>query len=147
MARFEQQVTIDATVAQVWEVVTNPETWSHWFPEVDAVEGLSAVAAGATFQWVDDGKPGTGEIVELDTDRGLVKVLMRQDNKEVAHTIDLDQTGGFFGIGANDTKVKYTREYDAGGFIAEFVVSGNPIDALDMKKSLRRLKQFCEMRG
>jgi uncharacterized protein YndB with AHSA1/START domain len=145
MATFERSIKIDAPVDRVWAMMTNPATWGSWFPDCDQVTGLGAVEAGATFQWRDEGRTGSGAITEVDTGRGLIKVAVRDGDREVLHTFDLDQAGGFFGIGGDDTTVKYRKEYDApGGFLGEFVAGGNPVDALEVKKTLERIRNLAQ---
>jgi len=100
MAKFEQHVTIDAPMDRVWAMMTNPATWSQWFPNVDSISGLSAVEDGATFQWQDGNDSGSASIVEVDHERGLIKVVTTEDGKQTTHTFDLDKAGGFFGFGA-----------------------------------------------
>jgi uncharacterized protein YndB with AHSA1/START domain len=145
MPKFEQDITVDAPVDKVWAMITNPGSWGLWFPGADTVSGLAKVEAGATFQYQQGTDSATGSIIEVDDARGLIKLVTADDGKQVTHTIDLDRTGGFFGLGGNDTKVKYIREYDTpGGFIGEFVTGGNPVDALAVKAVLERLKQAVQ---
>jgi uncharacterized protein YndB with AHSA1/START domain len=145
MATFEQHVTIDAPVDRVWAMMSNPATWEQWFPEADTISGLSAVEQGATFNWQHGNESGTASIVEVDTSRGLITVVTTQGGHQTTHTFDLDQTGGFFGIGGNDTKLKYRREYKAqGSILGEFIASGNPMDAIDVKKTLDKIKRLAQ---
>lgn len=145
MPQFEQHITIDAPVDKVWTVITNPGSWGLWFPGADTVTGLSQVEAGTTFQYQQKGDSATGTIIEVDANRGLIKMVTSDDGKQITHTIDLDRTGGFFGVGGDDTRVKYIREYDApGGFLGDFVSGGNPADTLAVKHVLERLKQAVQ---
>lgn len=145
MPRFEQDIRIDAPVDTVWGFLTDPGGWGLWFPNADSVSGLESVAAGVSFQWREGDDTGSATIVEVDPGRGLIKVVTADDGKQVTHTFDLDRAGGFFGLGGNDTKVIYIREYDApGGFLGEFVTGGNPVDMIGVKKVLERLKQAVQ---
>jgi uncharacterized protein YndB with AHSA1/START domain len=145
MARFEQQVTIDAPIDQVWAMMTNPQTWASWFPDVESITGLEAVDSQATFAWQDGTESGTGTITEVDTQRGLISVVTTKGDDSTTHTFDLDRTGGLFGIGANDTKLTYRREYKAdGGFLGEFMAGGNVADALDVKNTLNKIKRLAQ---
>ncbi len=145
MAKFEQHVTIDAPMDRVWAMMTNPATWSQWFPNVDSISGLSAVEDGATFQWQDGNDSGSASIVEVDHERGLIKVVTTEDGKQTTHTFDLDKAGGFFGFGGNDTRLSYKREYDAaGGFLGEFVAGGNPADSLQVKRAVEKIKNLAQ---
>jgi uncharacterized protein YndB with AHSA1/START domain len=145
MAKFEQHVTIDAPMDRVWAMMANPATWSQWFPDVDSINGLNAVEEGSTFQWQHGNKTGSASIVQVDHDRGLIKVVTTEDGKQTTHIFDLDKAGGFFGMGGNDTRLTYHREYDAaGGFLGEFVAGGNPKDMLDVKHSVEKIKNLAQ---
>lgn len=145
MATFEQHVRIDAPVSRVWEMMTNPSTWEQWFPDVDTITNLTAVEQGAMFAWQEGEKQGSASIVDVDPNRGLIKVVTTEGEDQVTHTFDLDQTGGFFGFGGDDTNLKYRREFKAdGGFIGEFVASGNPADAIDVKRTLDKIKRLAQ---
>jgi uncharacterized protein YndB with AHSA1/START domain len=145
MPTFNQHTKIDAPVDKVWAILTNPATWEQWFPDVDRVTNLGAVAADTTFEWQHGDETGSGTIVEVDNDRGLIKVVISHEGKQTTHTFDLDRAGGFFGLGGNDTRIEYKREYDApGGFIGEFVTGGNPADALKVKHTLEKVKNLAE---
>jgi len=145
MATFERHVKIDAPMDRVWAMMTNPATWEQWFPSVDRITGLAAVEQGATFQWQDGNDTGAASIVEVDHDRGLIKVVTSEDGKQTTHTFDLDRAGGFFGLGGDDTRLTYRREYDAaGGFLGEFVVGGNPADSLQVKQVVEKIKNLAQ---
>jgi uncharacterized protein YndB with AHSA1/START domain len=145
MARFEQRMTIDAPMDKVWEIVMNPATWSQWFPDVDQVTGLAAVQAGATFQWQHGNDTGSGSIVAVDEGRGLIKVVTSAGGSQTSHIFDLDRSGGFLGLGGNDTRLTYQREYDTpGGFLGDFVAGGNPADLLKVKHTLEKVKRLAE---
>ncbi|MDZ4720624.1 MAG: SRPBCC family protein [Roseiflexaceae bacterium] len=145
MATFEQHVTIDASIEQVWALMINPQSWGQWFPDADQITGLESITQGATFQWQEGTESGTASITEVDTDRGLIKVVTTKDSQQTTHTFDLDKAGGFFGIGANDTKLLYKREYHAqGGIIGEFVAGGNPMDARDVKQTIEKIKRLAQ---
>jgi len=145
MPTFDQHTKINAPVDKVWAILTNPATWEQWFPDVDHVTNLGAVAADATFQWQHGSETGSGTIVAVDNDRGLLKVVISHDGHQVIHTFDLDRAGGLFGIGGDDTRLDYKREYDApGGFIGEFISGGNPADALKVKQTLEKVRHLAE---
>lgn len=145
MARFEQRTNIDAPVDKVWAILINPASWEQWFPDVDRITGLAAVQAGATFQWQNGNDSGSGSIAAVDEGRGLIKVITSEGDKQTSHIFDLDRSGGLFGLGGNDTRLTYQREYDAaGGFLGEFVAGGNPADLLKVKHTLQKVKQLAE---
>src|SRR5512144_2822241 len=101
MARFEQRVNIDAPVDKVWGILMNPGSWEQWFPDVDRVTGLTAVQAGATFQWQSGNDSGSGSIVAVDEGRGLIKVITSAGDNQTSHISDLDRAGGLFGLGGS----------------------------------------------
>jgi len=145
MARFEQRVKIDAPIEKVWEIIVSPATWEQWFPDVDSITGLAAVQAGATFQWRNGDESGSGSIVAVDENRGLIKVVTSEGDKQTSHIFDLDRSGGLFGLGGDDTRLTYEREYDTpGGFLGEFVAGGNPVDLLKVKHTLEKVKNLAE---
>jgi carbon monoxide dehydrogenase subunit G len=145
MARFEQRITIDAPVDKVWELLMNPATWEQWFPDVDRITGLGAIAAGTAFQWQHGDKSGSGSIEAVDSDRGLIKVLVGDGERQTSHIFDLDRAGGLFGLGGNDTRLTYQMEYDApGGFLGEFVSGGNPAESLKVKHTIEKVKRLAE---
>jgi uncharacterized protein YndB with AHSA1/START domain len=146
MPTFDQHMKINAPVDKVWAILTNPATWGQWFPNVDQVTSLGAVAADTTFQWQHGNETGSGTIVAVDNDRGLLKVVTSHDGHQVTHTFDLDRAGGLFGLGGNDTRLDYKREYHtAGGAIGEFIAGGNPVDALALKQTLEKVKNLAEV--
>jgi len=145
MPTFDQHTKINAPVDKVWAILTNPSTWEQWFPDVDQVTGLGTVAANTTFQWQRGNEAGSGTIAEVDNDRGLIKVVISHAGNQVTHTFDLDRAGGLFGLGGDDTRLDYRREYHAeGGAIGEFLTGGNPADALAVKHTLEKVKNLAE---
>jgi len=145
MPTFDQHTKINAPVDKVWAILTNPATWDQWFPDVDHVTNLGAVAAGTTFQWQHGNETGSGTIETVDNDRGLLKVTISHGDHPVTHTFDLDRAGGFFGLGGDDTRLDYKREYHAAaGFIGEFITGGNPADALKVKHTLEKVRNLAE---
>lgn len=114
-------------------------------PDADQVTSLSAVAAETTFRWQHGNETGSGTIVDVDNERGLLKVVTSYDGHQVTHTFDLDRAGGLFGFGGDDTRLEYRQEYDApGGFIGEFISGGNPADALKVKQTLEKVRRLAE---
>jgi uncharacterized protein YndB with AHSA1/START domain len=145
VARFEQRVKIDAPIDKVWGIISNPATWVQWFPDVDSVSGLAAVQAGSSFQWRNGDESGSGSIETVDENRGLIKVVTTEGDKQISHIFDLDRSGGLFGLGGDDTRLTYQREYDVGhGFLGEFVAGGNPVDLLKVKHTLEKVKDLAE---
>jgi uncharacterized protein YndB with AHSA1/START domain len=145
MATFKQHIDINAPVDNVWSILMNPSQWPLWFPGITGLSNLSAVQTGATFQWQDGDKTGSGSIAAVDENRGLIHVITSEGDAQISHTFDLDRAGGFLGLGGNHTRLTYQREYDTpGGFLGEFVAGGNPADLLKVKHTLEKVKQLAE---
>jgi uncharacterized protein YndB with AHSA1/START domain len=143
--KFEQKIDIDAPGDKVWGIITNPNTWSMWLPEVTGEVSVSNFAPGGTFTWRNGDSVGNGSIVDINERSSIITLITQDDNIPVTHTIDVDRSGGFLGIGGNDSRVKYVMEYDPpGGFISDFVAGGNPKDMLRLKNALTSLKKLVE---
>jgi uncharacterized protein YndB with AHSA1/START domain len=142
--KFDQHIDIDAPADKVWAIITNTETWSQWFPDVEQVTGAGQATAGATFQWRNGEEAGSGTITSVDPDSSRIQVVT-QGGSEVTHTFDIDRSGGFLGLGGNDSRLRYTMEYDPpGGFLSDFVAGGNPRDLLKVKHTLQKVKGLAE---
>ena len=145
MASFKQEIEIDAPQETAWAVLTDPRRWALWFPDVEDVSNVSAVAIGGVFQWRKEDKMGSGSIVELNTDKYRMRVVTTLDDDQTTHTFDLDQAGGLFGRGGNDCRLTYTMEYDAvGGFLGEFVAGGNPLHSREVRRAVEKFKMLAE---
>lgn len=146
MPKFEREVEIDAPVETVWETLTNPRHWPDWFPGVDSVSRLTSVSKGATFEWVHEGKTGTGTIVAMEPMKRLEVMLEMNDDKD-AHVFRLKPSGGFLGLGDDECKVEYTLDtLMGGGILGNFVAGGNPKDAIRVKKAVHSLRKLVENR-
>ena len=144
MAKFEREVDIDSKVEKVWEVLTNTAYWPQWFPGIDSIANVSAVQKGGTFEWVDDGRTGNGEFLEVLPQKKLV-VLTQMGRDKDKHTFELRPTGGFFGLAADECKVKYKLDTLTGaGILGNFITGGNPKDALRVKKAAGALRKLVE---
>ena len=145
---FAQAVEIDARPEQVWALLCDAAKWPLWITQLERIEGMAEVVAGATFQWRHGDQHGTGAVLDVDEGRSILKLATRLGDDERTHTFDLDRAGGFLGIGANDSRVRYTYAYDPpGGLLGDFVVGGNPADALLVKNTLHKLKGLAEAGG
>jgi carbon monoxide dehydrogenase subunit G len=146
--KFEQKIDIDAPPERVWAVFADPTSWSDWLPDADEVSQLTEVAPGATFQWRSGDGAGQGAIQELDAQANRLTFVTQGDGGPVTHTFDVDRSGGMFGMGGQDTRLRYIMEYDPpGGMIGDFVVGGNPMDAMKVKRTLERIRDLTLLRG
>jgi len=144
MPKFEREVEIDATVEAVWQVMTDPTHWPKWFPGIDSIGKVSAVAEGGTFEWIDDGQTGIGTIVKLEPMKRLEIVTQMGKDKD-SHVFVLRPTGGFLGLKADECKVEYTMDpLVGGGILGNFIVGGNPKDTLKVKKAMHLLRKLVE---
>lgn len=145
MVKFEQNVKISAPVDTVWGILKNPNTWPLWFAEIGQITNLSGVQTGSTFQYTHGNDMAAGSIVQVDEERGVIKVMTQEGSVPVTHSFDADRRGGLFGIGGGGSQLTYTMEYDPpGGMLSDFVASGNPADLLKVKKTLDRIKDLAE---
>jgi uncharacterized protein YndB with AHSA1/START domain len=145
--KFDQHIDIDAPPDTVWGIITDPNTWARWFPDMEQLTNVSAVESGGTFQWSSGGEAGTGSIASLDPAADRLKVFTQLGESQVTHTFDVDRSGGFLGLGGNDARLRYTMEYDPpGGFLSDFVAGGNPKDLLKVKQTLEKVKALAEGR-
>lgn len=56
MKTLQTEITIHATQAQVWQVLTNFEAYPAWNPFIVSIEGKPAKGAGLVTQMVQNGK-------------------------------------------------------------------------------------------
>lgn len=143
--KFDQHANIDAPPEIVWSVISDPNKWPLWFPNIDRVSNVSNVASGGTFQWQHGTDTGSGAIVHVDEAAYQLKILTDMEGRQVTHTFDVDKSGGFLGFGGNDSQLRYTMEYDPpGGMLSDFVAGGNPADTLRVKGTLNKVKELAE---
>lgn len=84
-------------------------------------------------------------MLEADQSKMILKLETRLGDDQRTHSFDIDRSGGFFGLGANDARLRYTLEYDPpGGMLGDFVAGGNPADTLRVKHTLNKLKELAE---
>jgi len=142
--KFEREIDIDAPVEKVWQIMTDPTSWPHWFPGIDSVSKLATVNAGGTFEWVNEGKVGHGSIVALDPMKSL-EVITQMDEDKDLHKFKLRSTGGFLGLANDECKVEYVLDtLVGGGILGNFVSGGNPKDAIKVKKTMHNLRKYVE---
>jgi uncharacterized protein YndB with AHSA1/START domain len=144
MAKFEREVEIDAPVEKVWEVLTDPNHWSDWFPGVESVTSVTSLGEGGRFEWTDEGRSGQGTIVSVEPMRYIEIVTQMGDDKD-AHAFKLRPSGGFLGMREDECKVEYTLDtLSGGGIVGRFVAGGNPRDLLRVKKAMHSLRRLVE---
>lgn len=142
--KFAQHVDIDAPPERVWKVLTDPNLFAGWFPDVDRAN-LGPVTSGGSFQYQDGNEQGAGTFSAVEPGRRLRVVTTKGDDAPVTHTFELKREGGVLGVGGNDCQVDYTMEYDPpGGFISDLVVGGNPRDLMKVKGVLQAIKKLSE---
>jgi uncharacterized protein YndB with AHSA1/START domain len=142
MAKFEHSEDINAPVGTVWSILTNPDQWPLWFPDVQGVSGLSAMQTGGTFQWQSGGKTGTGSLARVEPQH-ILQVITKMEGHQATHTFEVNRHGGLFG--GNGAQLHYVLEFrTAGGLIGEFVAGGNPVDLLKVKNAATKVHNLAE---
>jgi hypothetical protein len=145
--KFDQHIDIDAPPDVVWSTIIDSKTWPMWFPDLDQVENANAVQGGGSFSWHSGGEVGSGSIALVDESSYRLKLVTKLGESEVTHTFDVDRSGGFLGMGGNDSRLRYTMEYDPpGGFIGDFIAGGNPKDMIKVKQTLQKVRDLTEGR-
>ena len=144
MPKFEREVTIDAPVERVWEVMTDPRHWPEWFPGVESAANVASISEGSSFQWKLGDQTGRGTITTMEPEKRLeIRTVVGDD--EDAHAFRLRPTGGFLGLSQDECKVEYTLDtLMGGGILGRFVAGGNPKDAMQVKKTVHRLRRVVE---
>lgn len=141
---FNQHIDIDAPPEKVWALICDAAKWPLWIDQLEQVSGLAEVQKGASFQWRHGNESGSGAVLDIDQGKYILKLATRIGDDERTHTFDIDRSGGFLGIGANDSRVRYTYVYDPpGGMLGDFVASGNPADSLRVKDTLHKLRELA----
>lgn len=144
MPKFEREVEIDAPVEKVWEALTNPETYPHWFPGMDSVSNVTTLSVGTRFDWADKGRTGRASVVKMEPMKRLeIKTQMGEDQD--LHVFTLKPSGGFLGTNADECKVEYTLDtLMGGGILANFIAGGNPMDTMRVTKAMNLLRKMVE---
>lgn len=143
--KFAQHVDIDAPPDIVWSLLTDSNKWPLWFEGMEQLSGLSGLQKGASFNWKRGNDAGTGAVLNFDEGKQIVAFATREGNDERTHSFDVDRSGGFLGFGSNDSRLRYTLEYDPpGGMLGDFVAGGNPADTLHVRNTLRKIKDLAE---
>lgn len=141
MPKFEREVEIDAPVEKVWQVMTDLQYLNQWFPGVDTV---TSSVPGRSFEWISDGRTGTGAIVSAEVNKRLEITTQIGDDKDL-HVFELKPSGGFLGLNADECKVTYTLDtLMGGGILTNFIAGGNPIDSRRVVKAMNRLRKLVE---
>ena len=146
MPKFEREVEIDAPVEKVWQVLTDPRTWSQWFPGMENVSGGAMGGTGHSVQWTSAGRTGTAVIQKMEPMKHLEIATQAGDDRDL-HVFDLKPSGGFLGMNADECKVTYTLDtLMGGGILTNFVVGGNPVDTRRVVKAMNQLRRVVESR-
>lgn len=99
---------------------------------------------GGSFEWTDEGKTGTGTIKAVEPMKRL-EILTQMGNDRDSHVFKLRPSGGFFGLQDDECKVEYSLDTLMGGdLLGSFVASGNPKDALRVKRPTNQFRGLVE---
>ena len=144
MAKFEREVEIDASVESVWKLIINPDYWPQWFPGVNSISNVTTIGVGGSFEWTSEDRNGTGMIQKFTPGKELEIITQVGDDKD-AHIFKLKPVGKFLGLGDDECKVEYTMDtLSGGGILGRFVTGGNPKDAMQVKKTVHKLRKLVE---
>ena len=144
MSKFEREVEIDAPDESVWEVLVNTNFWPQWFPGVNNISNVTTIGMGGSFEWSSEDKNGTGTILKFIPMKELEIVTQVGDDKD-SHHFKLKPVGKFLGLGDDECKVDYTMDtLNGGGILGRFVTGGNPKDAMQVKKTVHKLRKLVE---
>ncbi len=144
MAKFEREVEIDAPVESVWEVLVNPVYWPQWFPGVDSVSNVTSIKSGGSFEWTGADRNGTGTIRKYNPLKEIEIVTQVGKDKD-SHKFKLKPVGKFLGLGEDECRLEYTMDtLGGGGILGRFVTGGNPKDAIQVKKTVHKLRKLVE---
>lgn len=144
MSKFEREVEIDAPVESVWEVLVNPNLWPQWFPGVDNISNVTSIGVDGSFEWTSEDRNGTGTILKFIPMKEL-EIVTQVGNDKDGHHFKLKSVGKFLGLGDDECKVEYTMDtLSGGGILGRFVTGGNPKDAMQVKKTVHKLRKLVE---
>lgn len=144
MSKFEREVEIDAPTQNAWRVLTDAAQWPKWFPFVDSVSNIQALAEGVVIIWRSGDKDGTATITKFVPEKEL-EILTDLEGDKDKHNFTLRSSGGFFGLKDDEVKVEYKLDtMTGGGIIGRFVTAGNPRDMLRVKNATNALRRLVE---
>jgi uncharacterized protein YndB with AHSA1/START domain len=144
MPKFEHDIVINAPVEKVWNVMTDPNLWSQWFPGIESVSNPTSISVGANFEWTAGGQTGQAAIVKMEPMKHL-EISTQMGNDKDDHVFLLQSSGGFLGLGGNACKVAYTLDtLIGGGLLGNFIAGGNPKDVMRVNNAMNHLKKLVE---
>ena len=144
MAKFEREAEIDAPVERVWEVLINPTYFPQWFPGVESISSTDTISEGGSFEWSSEERTGTG-IVEKFIPLKELKIITQVGDDRDSHLFKLKSIGKVLGLGEDECKLEYTMDtLSGGGILGRFVTGGNPKDAIQVKKTVHKLRKLVE---
>ena len=66
------QILINASVEEIWEIQTDVSGWPAWQPDVDGAESEGPLEVGSVFRWQTAGLDITSTVQEIDPPRRIV---------------------------------------------------------------------------
>ena len=66
------QILINASVEEIWEIQTDVSGWPAWQPDVDGAESEGPLEVGSVFRWETAGLDITSTVQEVDPPRRIV---------------------------------------------------------------------------
>jgi carbon monoxide dehydrogenase subunit G len=146
MIRCEQSIHIAAPSDVVWSILSDPQTWPSWFPEIDQMTGFDPSSGCVLLK--RHGTIAKASLHLVDKAQGVLVVNVRQPHEPSAsYTFDIDRSGSLFNTDDTQTKLSYMLEYDPpGGFFRNFFATSDSSDVHAVRQTLQQLKQLAEER-
>ncbi|MFN8484691.1 MAG: SRPBCC family protein [Anaerolineae bacterium] len=149
MPKFDYEEEISASWETVWGIVSDPNAWPQWFPEIESMSNFTGLAEGGTFNYQYQGMEGDAKITALRTDRETKEIEINTDirNNRAWHWFRVGPKKGF---GASDgvSWLNYHMEYSAAiPILGEIVEHGNDADEKVVRDTVYKVKFIAEGAG
>lgn len=145
MAVISKSITINASVAKVFTVVTTPENWTRYVTSLVEVKSLSseAPARGSTFQWTYKMMglkfSGKGTVTENVKDKKFGLSLRSR--------VQINETYDFIKKDAGVTELKIRIDYEMPNEVLKMLTDSKLVEklnAIESKNVLDKIKALCE---
>ena len=133
----------------VWGVVSDPNTWPQWFPEIESMSNFTGLAEGGTFNYHYQGMDGEGKITAFRTNRETKEIEIATDlrNNRAWHWFRVGPKKGF-GASGGVSWLNYHMEYSAAiPILGEIVEHGNDADEKVVRDTVYKVKFMAEGKG
>ena len=147
MPKFEYEEEINAPDETVWAIVSNPNTWPQWFPEIESVSNFTGMQQGGTFEYQHNGMTGHGQITALRAggETKELEVVTEVNKNRSVNWFRVGPKGGLLGGGGGKSWLNYHMEYNSAvPIVGSFITGGNPMDQKRMRNAVDKVKQLAE---